>query len=97
MEVSGQLHVPAALLPGMKLQVLGRRMSGPQSRSESDREVKISFPMGESNICRPARSLVARASDGCNVHCIQNKRLSVCVLAGLEILIHVNFSLFGLQ
>jgi hypothetical protein len=34
MEVSGQLHVPAALSP------LNRRLGGPQSRSESGGEEK---------------------------------------------------------
>jgi hypothetical protein len=43
MEVSGQLHAPAALLQGMTLRYpLDRRLGGPQSRSGRGGEEKNS-------------------------------------------------------
>jgi hypothetical protein len=45
MEVSGQLHPPAALPPGKEpLVPLDRRLGGPQSRSTCDGEEKNSQP-----------------------------------------------------
>jgi hypothetical protein len=47
--MSGQLHVPAALLPGKQPQVpigLDRRLGGPQSQSGRHGEVKILDPTG---------------------------------------------------
>jgi hypothetical protein len=45
MEVSGQLHAPAALLPGKELlDPLDRRMGGPQNRSGRGGEEKNSQP-----------------------------------------------------
>jgi hypothetical protein len=45
MEVSGQLHAPAALPPGKGLLVpLDRRLGEPQSRSEHSGEEKNSQP-----------------------------------------------------
>jgi hypothetical protein len=49
MEVSGQLHAPAALFPGSLLYPLDRRLDGPQSRSERRGEEKIPSPIWESN------------------------------------------------
>jgi hypothetical protein len=50
MEVSGQLHVPAALPPGKELWYpLDRRLDGPQSRSGCGGEEKNSQPRRESN------------------------------------------------
>jgi hypothetical protein len=56
MEVSGQLHAPAASLPGKELQYpLDRRLCGPQSRSERGEE-KNSQPLSglEPPIIQPA-------------------------------------------
>jgi hypothetical protein len=48
MEVSGQIHAPAALLPGKEPQYpLGRRLGGPQSRS--GRRGKNSTPYRDKN------------------------------------------------
>jgi hypothetical protein len=60
MEVSGQLHAPATLLPGKKPRhPLDRRLGGSQSRSGRGGEEKNSpFPCKESNPGRPARSVV---------------------------------------
>jgi hypothetical protein len=45
MEVSGQLHAPAALPPGKEsLLQLDRRLGGPQRRSERGGEKKDSQP-----------------------------------------------------
>jgi hypothetical protein len=45
MEVSGQLHAPAALPPGKEPRhPLGRRLGGPQSRSGRGGEEKNSQP-----------------------------------------------------
>jgi hypothetical protein len=47
LEVSGQLHVPAALPPGKSSQFpCYRRLGGPQSRSGRYGEVKIFYPTG---------------------------------------------------
>jgi hypothetical protein len=47
MEVSGQLHAPAALPPGKSLRYpFYRRLGGPQSRSERYGEVKIFTLLG---------------------------------------------------
>jgi hypothetical protein len=63
MEVSGQLHVPAALPPGKSpWYPLDRKLGGPQSRSGRGGEEKNSQPppgMEPLNPHRPARSLVA--------------------------------------
>jgi hypothetical protein len=60
MEVSGQLHAPAALLPGKEpLYPLDWRIGGPQSRSGSGGEEKNSQPapgIEPQNSGRPARS-----------------------------------------
>jgi hypothetical protein len=56
MEVSGQLHDPAALPPGKEPRYpLDRRLCGPKSRSESGGEEKNSQPRRESN---PRTSIV---------------------------------------
>jgi hypothetical protein len=45
MEVSGQLHAPAAFPPGKEIRYpLNRRLGGPQSRSGRDGEEKNSQP-----------------------------------------------------
>jgi hypothetical protein len=50
MEVSGQLHAPAALPPGKRpWYPLDRRLGGPQSRSGRGGEEKNSQPPPESN------------------------------------------------
>jgi hypothetical protein len=51
MEVSGQLHVPAALLPGKEplVYLLDRRLGGPQSHSGRGGEEKIPSSLRESN------------------------------------------------
>ena len=54
MEVGGQRHAPAALLPGMTRYLLYRRLGGPQGRS--GRVWKISPPTGIWSPDRPARS-----------------------------------------
>jgi len=57
MEVSGQLHAPAALLPAKgPWYPLDRRMGGPQSRSEHGGEEKSSQPLSglESPIIQPS-------------------------------------------
>jgi hypothetical protein len=63
MEVSDQLHAPAALPPGKEpLVSLDRKLGGPQSRSGRGGEEKNSqHPPGiePKNPDRPARSLVA--------------------------------------
>jgi hypothetical protein len=47
LEVSGQLHAPAALLPGKSPRYpFYRRLGGPQSRSGRYGEVKIFYPIG---------------------------------------------------
>jgi hypothetical protein len=47
LEVSGQLHAPAALPPGRSPRYpLYRRLGGPQSRSGQHGEVKILDPTG---------------------------------------------------
>jgi hypothetical protein len=60
MEVSGQLHAPAALPPGKETLVpMDRRLGGPQSRSGRGGEEKNSQPSPEIelyNLYRPARS-----------------------------------------
>jgi hypothetical protein len=56
MEVSGQLHAPAALPPGKQTLVhIGRRLGGPQSRSGCGGEEKNSQPVPgfESPIIQP--------------------------------------------
>jgi hypothetical protein len=61
MEVSGQLHGPAALPPGKEPWFpLDRRLGGPQSRSGRGGEEKNSQPpsgIEPQNPSRPARSL----------------------------------------
>jgi hypothetical protein len=59
MEMSGQLHVPAAL-PAWKEPPVPKRLGGPQSQFERGVEEKNSLhcPCRESNPGRPARSLV---------------------------------------
>jgi hypothetical protein len=60
MEVSGQLHAPAALPPGKEPQFpLDRRLGGPKSRSGRGGEEKNSQPqpgIEPKNPDRPARS-----------------------------------------
>jgi hypothetical protein len=57
MEVSGQLHAPAALPPRKEPQYpLDRKLGGPQSRPGRDGEEKISCLFRESNPGRPASS-----------------------------------------
>jgi hypothetical protein len=51
MEVSGQLHVPAAPPPGKE--TLDRSLDGPQSLFGRDSENKISFSFRESNPVQP--------------------------------------------
>jgi hypothetical protein len=47
LEVSGQLHAPAALPPGKSPRYpFYRRLGGPQSRSGRYEEVKIFYPTG---------------------------------------------------
>jgi len=47
MEVSGQLHAPAALPPGTEPYPLDRRLGGPQSHSGRGGEEKNSQPPPE--------------------------------------------------
>jgi hypothetical protein len=60
MEVSDQLHAPAALHQGKSPRYpLDRRLGGPQSRSEPGGEEKNSQPqpgVGPQNLDRPTRS-----------------------------------------
>jgi hypothetical protein len=59
MDVSGQLHVPAALLPGEKSPVtIGWRLGGSQSQSGRDGKEKTSCPCRESSVGHPVCSLV---------------------------------------
>jgi hypothetical protein len=60
MEVSGQLHAPAALPQGKSpCCPLDRRLGGPQSRSGRGGEEKnIFYSCRESNPGRPATSLI---------------------------------------
>jgi hypothetical protein len=60
MEVSDQLHAPAALPPGKESRyLLDRRLGGPQSRpGGGGQEKRNSAPVGDSNHGRPAHSLV---------------------------------------
>jgi len=59
MEVSGQLHAPAALHPENNSRYsLNRRMVGLQSRSGYGDEERNPCPYLESNPGRPGRSLV---------------------------------------
>jgi hypothetical protein len=61
MEVSGQLHVPAALTPGKEsCYPLARRLGGPQSRSGRGGEEKNSKPPQESNPRTPIVQPVAQ-------------------------------------
>jgi hypothetical protein len=61
LEVSGQLHDPAALLPGKEpLYPLARRLGGPQSRFGRRGEEKILDPTGLE--LRPHRRLVRSQS-----------------------------------
>jgi len=63
MEVSDQIHAPAALTLGKSpLFPLNRRLDGPQSRSGCDGKERKSFhwPCRESNPGRPACSLVTK-------------------------------------
>jgi hypothetical protein len=54
MEVSGQLHDPAALSPGKSPQYpLDRRLGGPQSRSEHSIEEKNSQSLPGIELCNP--------------------------------------------
>jgi hypothetical protein len=54
MEVSGQLHAPAALSPGKESLVpIGQEAGGPQSRSGQGGEEKIPSPRRESNTRTP--------------------------------------------
>jgi hypothetical protein len=56
MEVSGQLHAPAALLPGENpWYQLDRRLDGPQNRSGDDGEEK-KFPAPAGNRTLEPRS-----------------------------------------
>jgi hypothetical protein len=59
MEVSGQLHAPAALPPGKQPRyTLDRKLGGPQGRSGSGGEEKNSQPLpGLETPDHPARSL----------------------------------------
>jgi len=61
MEVSGQLHAPAAVAPGERApgtQWIGG-WEGLRARLDLEAKTKISSPCRESNPVRPARSLVA--------------------------------------
>jgi len=60
MDVSGQLHAPAALSPSKELLTTIWRLSGPPSRSERDGEDKKSHycPCRELDTGSPARILI---------------------------------------
>jgi hypothetical protein len=61
MEVRGQLHASAALLPGKSpLYPLDRRLGGPQKRSRRGDEEKNSQPRRESNPRTPIVQPVAQ-------------------------------------
>jgi hypothetical protein len=61
MEVSGQLHVPAALSQGKSpWYPLDRRLGGPQSLSRRGGEEKNSQPRRESNPRTPIVQIVAQ-------------------------------------
>jgi len=60
MDVSGQLHSPAALSPRKEpWYKLDRRLGGPQNRSGRDDEEKIPSPARESNPRTPIVQPVA--------------------------------------
>jgi hypothetical protein len=59
MEVSGQLHAPAALPPGKEpLVPIDRRLGGPESRSGHGGEEKNSQPQPAIEPCDPDRPCV---------------------------------------
>jgi hypothetical protein len=61
MEVSGQIHAPAALPPGKSpWYSLDRRLGGPQSRSGHGGDEKNSQARRESNPRTPIAQLVAQ-------------------------------------
>jgi hypothetical protein len=71
MEVSGQLHAPAALYPEKETRYpLDRRLDGPQSRSGRDGEEKNSQPLRglETQIVQPIAQRYTTGSY--NYHCI---------------------------
>jgi hypothetical protein len=59
MDVSRELHAPAALPPGKNRYPLDRSLVGPQNQSGSGARRKIHNPYKESNPGRTARSLVS--------------------------------------
>jgi hypothetical protein len=95
MEVSGQLHAPAALPPGKEPLVwypLDRRLGGPQSRSGRDGEEKNSQPLPglEPPIIQPIAQLYTTELSQLLVWFVQmpiNKiKLSICIFTKIYVL-----------
>jgi hypothetical protein len=76
MELSGQLHAPAALLPGKEpLVPIDRRLSGLQNRSGRGGEEKNSEPCWDSNPDHPiVRPVVSHYTD-CAIPAVESRCL----------------------
>jgi hypothetical protein len=94
MKLSGQLHDPAALLPGKSPRYpLGRKLGGPHSRSGRDGEEKSLCPCQESNPGRPARNLATILTE---LLWLQIKSLkTVCFAATGQATVYISIILRG--